>query len=182
MTKKLPWVTLPNSSTSDREIGNKNYGVLSIPYYGSLTPNEEIEIANYFVNLKDQSLSELKVYAATLLLQSRFDKEWTIADTYEEIKSFALIEDLYNFFLSERNRWQANDYLLKIEGKSGSLDIAQTYAEKVEGLVASKNDLADTYFVFQKVEDCPANFTIVVNYGSTVIEDSGKKNSLAEVK
>ena len=164
MTKQLPWLTTPAITPSTKDIGQPSYGVLQLPFFGSLTPNEELEISNYMLQLKEQSMSEAKVDMATILLKLRCDRSWTKDDTCTQIKSFQLIEDLYEFLLGERNRWQPTNYLLKLEGNAG-LQIAETYAKEVSGCVA-KIANGETYFVFALSSDVPQEYQVIENFSS----------------
>ncbi|PHJ69139.1 hypothetical protein VF14_03105 [Nostoc linckia z18] len=156
-TKQLPWVTEPQKVQEYAEIGHPNYGVLKIPRFGSLTPNEELAIADYYIGLKNESLSEAKIEIATILLKYRFDGSWTRSDTLEKIQSFALVEDLYNFANNERSRWVGNAYLVKFEGSHGYL-AASNYANICGGVLANRPDIPGTYFVFANPESVPLGF------------------------
>jgi len=106
LVTKLPWITTPPLSISTKDIGKPSYGIIKIPFYGSLTPNEELKVAKYMFSLKDETMSEAKIDLVTILLQARCDNTWTKENTLTEIKSFSLVEDLYSFLISERSGWQ----------------------------------------------------------------------------
>jgi hypothetical protein len=106
MPLKLPFKTLPKQSTETVDVGDATCGVLPVPKFGCLTVNEELAIAEYFAAVSPEvSMAVVKAEVASILLQSRFNAEWTIADT-KALPDFALVEKLYEFTLSERSRWQ----------------------------------------------------------------------------
>ncbi|MFN6535515.1 MAG: hypothetical protein RM021_003985 [Nostoc sp. EkiNYC01] len=169
-TKQLPWITEPKKVQECAEIGHPDYGVVKIPRFGSLTPNEELAIADYYINLKNESLSEAKIEIATILLKYRVDANWTRNDTLEKIQSFALVEDLYSFANNERSRWVGNAYLVKFEGSHAYLAAAD-YAKVCGGVLANRPDIVGTYFVFSNLESVPLGFFAA---DSTVIEEPKK--------
>ncbi|MEH2070008.1 MAG: hypothetical protein V7K47_17915 [Nostoc sp.] len=168
-TKQLPWVTEPQKVQEYAEIGHPNYGVVKIPRLGSLTPNEELAIADYYIGLKNESLSEAKIEIATILLKYRVDGDWTRNDTLE-IQSFPLVEDLYNFANNERSRWVGNAYLVKFEG-SHAYTAARSYADTCGGVLANRPDIVGTYFVFANPESVPLGF---VSADFTATQESKK--------
>lgn len=106
MSLKLPFKTLPKQSAETVDVGDEICGVLPVPKHGCLTVNEELAIAEYFASVSPEvSMASVKVEVASILLQSRFNKEWTIADT-KTLPAFELIEKLYEFTLGERRRWK----------------------------------------------------------------------------
>lgn len=181
MTKQLPWVTTPTTTPSTKDVGQPSYGVIKIPFYGSVTPNEELQVASYMLSLKEQqSMSEAKIDLVTILLKLRCDNSWTRDDTIAEIKSFQLIEDLYQFFVQERNRWQTTNYLLKVEGKGvGSVvKYLDDYAQQVGACVALDAE-QQTYFVFAAIADVPQGYQVTSNF-THVPSDSATAPKLAE--
>jgi hypothetical protein len=180
-TKALPWKTKRAVSSDQKvEIGHPDYGVLLIEKKGSLTPNEEIEVSNYFLNFANQdSLSQAKIEIATQLLKSRVEPNWTREDTLKEIESFALIEDLYQFHSNERSRWVGQSYVVKTEGSDGYI-AASDYARNQGCLVACRPDIAGQWFVFKSRTQVPDGFDIVCDYAKVIeseLEESPKKTT-----
>ncbi|MEH1780412.1 MAG: hypothetical protein V7L26_15105 [Nostoc sp.] len=173
MNKQLPWLTEPQKTPQVSNIGHPDYGVLQISRLGSLTPNEELAIANYYIGLKGESLSEAKIEIATILLKYRIDPTWTRDDTLQVIESFPLIEDLYDFAGNERKRWVPDTYLVKFEGTEAST-AATGYAVTSGGVVASRPDIAGTYFVFANKQLVPTAFVIADTDSTTVSEEPKK--------
>lgn len=173
MTKQLPWLTEPQKTTEVSNVGHPDYGVLQIPHLGSLTPNEELAIANYYMGLKGESLSEAKIEIATILLKFRIDPTWTTDDTLQAIQSFPLIEDLYDFANNERKRWVPDTYLVKFEGTEAHA-AATDYAVSSGGVVASRPDIAGTYFIFANKQLVPTGF-VIADADSTTVPEEPKK-------
>ncbi|MEH2467851.1 hypothetical protein [Nostoc sp.] len=163
MSKQLPWITEPQKTQEYAEIGHADYGVLNILRLGSLTPNEELAIADYYIGLKNQSLSEAKIEIATILFRYRVDPSWTRQDTLDKIERFPLIEDLYDFANNERSRWVGDGYLIRLTGSDAYIAAAD-YATTCNGVVASRSDIPGTYFVFAKPELVPNGFVITDNF------------------
>jgi hypothetical protein len=159
MSRQLPWSTEPKEVLEYAEVGSPEYGVLKIIRLGSLTPNEELAIADYYVGLKQQSLSEAKVEVATILFKYRVDPNWTRQDTLDKIKYFPLIEDLYDFANNERSRWVGDSYLVRLSGSDAYI-AATNYAKSCGGVVAGRPDFAGTYFVFADQSKVPLGFVI----------------------
>jgi len=171
MNKQLPWKTEPQQAQEYVEVGHPDYGVLKIPRLGSLTPNEELAIADYYVGLKNQSLSEAKIEIATVLFKYRVDPNWTRKDTLENIHSFPLIEDLYDFVNNERTRWVGNSYLVRLQGSDAYIAAAD-YATTCGGVVASRPDIVGTYFVFTEQSSVPLGFVVADNLSEAGIANS----------
>ncbi|AUB37408.1 hypothetical protein COO91_03353 [Nostoc flagelliforme CCNUN1] len=159
MSRQLPWSTEPKDALEYAEIGHPEYGVLKIARLGSLTPNEELAIADYYVGLKQQSLSEAKVEIATILFRYRVDPNWARQDTLDKIKYYPLIEDLYDFVNSERSRWVGDSYLVRLQGSDAYI-AAANYAKACGGVVAGRPDIAGTYFVFADQSKVPLGFVV----------------------
>ncbi|MFN6475236.1 hypothetical protein [Nostoc sp. DedQUE07] len=169
MSKQLPWITEPQKAQEYVEIGHPDYGVLKIPRLGSLTPNEELAIADYYVTLKQQSLSEAKIDVVTILFKYRVDPGWTRKDTLEKIASFSLIEDLYDFVISERTRWVGESYLARLQGNDAYIAAAD-YATTCGGVVASRPDIAGSYFVFADKSSVPLGFVVADDFSGSAVQ------------
>jgi hypothetical protein len=123
MSLKLPFKTLPKKSEETVDIGDERCGVLPVPKFGCLTVNEELAIAEYFAFVSPEtSMAVVKAEIVTLFLQSRINKDWTIADT-KALPDFELVAKLYEFASNERLRWKT-----------------QPVAESDEAEETSKND------------------------------------------
>lgn len=77
-----------------------------IPRYGSITIEEYFLIDNLRAEIEVEAISNLAVSMAltTILLQCRFDRDWTATQTSK--LPLHWIEQAADFLLSEQNRWQ----------------------------------------------------------------------------
>jgi hypothetical protein len=162
MTKPLSFKLPGLSAATVAEIGNAAIGAIELPRYGCLTPGEEIALSQYMLKLKEQSVSEMKLDVATLLLKSRHDTAWTRRDTEQQIQDFGLIEALYDFMLAERSRHAPKGQLLQVQG-DGAAAIADQVAEQHQAISATREDFKalETYFVFRRRDDVPSDFEVI---------------------
>lgn len=169
MTAKPLAFKVPCRGPQTESIGDETTGILEIAKLGCFTPAEEIAWTDYMMNLGEESLSEAKLNAVTLMLQSRHDREWTRKDTETQISDFRLIELLYDFFCNERTRHTPRTQLLRVDGE-GAKEIACDYAQKHSAVAVSRADFVaqNVYFVMRSLADVPNDFEVIADHSEPV--------------
>lgn len=169
--KPLAFKVRPQQNEQYREVGDDRSTSLEVLYRGCFTPAEEIAWSEYMMKLSDQSMSEAKVDAVTLMLQKRHDPAWTRQDTESQITDFHLIELLYDFFVNERTRHAPKAQLLRVEG-IGAEEIARKAAQDNNAVAATRADFKalDIWFVFRSLADIPIDFDVEEGNDFSAIE------------
>lgn len=167
--------TAANSKDIEDGLGNS----LPVPYYGSVTYREAEDYSAYLESRRtaDGSLNvdaRFKADVAVMMLRSRFKIDSGIAR--EEILTMPdgspmpepMLDALYNFFQSERNRHAPDSQLLQVVGEDAK-EQAIAYAKEKKAVVASRPDLKifNTYFVFRTEMD-----VLLMNLGSELDEST----------
>ncbi|HLO85681.1 MAG TPA: hypothetical protein VK203_11845 [Nostocaceae cyanobacterium] len=158
MTVQVPWKKAPLLAEETQDLGTEATGILAIAKHGALSPNEEIAVSDYWLSVGNKSLSEAKVGLATIILRSRVDKNWTEEDT-RKLPQFGLVEEIYDFVISERTRWAGEKYLLLAQGSQG-YDAALVVANSQNACVAVSPEIKNTWFVYY-YQDVPQGFNIL---------------------
>lgn len=152
----LTFKTPPSVEADMTEVvGSPQIGEVEIRKMGCLTPNEKIAWDRYALKVQnDLKLGrlgdgEFTTEIVTMMLQSRYRKDWNRAST-EALPNYPLIEALFRFFDGERSEWTPS-WKIKVEGFDGK-DVALNYAKENGWVVLQRKDILFTYIVVDYTE------------------------------